>query len=117
VRAVARVAAYGLAVGLSIGSGAAQTGGTPVETPPVLLSPEKQAIVKEHVAQAQLPPVDISGPVTVGMEVPAAVVLFALPQDTVTEVPTVTRYKFFATGNTIAVVEPESRKVIQIIRN
>ena len=117
MRAVARVAAYGLAVGLSIGSGGAQTGGTPVETPPVPLSPEKQAIVKEHVGQAQLPPADISGPVTIGMEVPAGVELFALPQDTVTEVPTVTNYKFFAIGNTIVVVEPASRKVIQIIRN
>jgi Protein of unknown function (DUF1236) len=117
VRAVARLAALSLTVGLSIGPGTAQTGGTPVETPPVPLSPEKQAIIKEHVGRAQLPPAEIDGPVSVGMDVPAAVALFALPQDTVTEVPTVTNYKFFAIGNTIAVVEPESRKVIQIIKN
>ncbi len=40
-----------------------------------------------------------------------------LPQDSVTEVPATTSYKFLLTGKTIAVIAPESRKVIQIIPN
>ena len=35
----------------------------------------------------------------------------------VTEVPSVTRYKFFRVGNTIAVVDPNNRKIIQVIKN
>jgi hypothetical protein len=43
--------------------------------------------------------------------------LWSLPQDSVSEVPATTSYKFLLTGQTIAVVDPESRKVIQIIPN
>jgi hypothetical protein len=35
----------------------------------------------------------------------------------VSEIPATTSYKFLLTGKTIAVVDPESRKVIQIIPN
>ncbi len=94
----------------------AQTTGTPVETAPVPLPAEKQAIVKEHVKRNDMPVANIGAPVTVGMTLPETVELFALPQDTVTEVPKVTSYKFLITADTIAVVDPESRKVIQIIQ-
>ena len=46
-----------------------------------------------------------------------AVEPWSLPQDMVTEVPSVTRYKFFRAGNTIAVVDPNNRKIIQVIKN
>lgn len=98
-------------------SAAAQTGGTPVETPPVPLTPEKQAIIKQHVQREKPPEAQISGSVTVGTVVPENVELWSLPQDSVSEVPATTSYKFLLTGKTIAVVEPESRKVIQIIPN
>jgi hypothetical protein len=98
-------------------SAAAQTGGTPVETPPVPLSAEKQATVKQHVQRGHPPEAQTGGPVTVGMTIPESVELWSLPQDSVTEVPATTSYKFLLTGKTIAVVDPESRKVIQIIPN
>ena len=41
--------------------------------------------------------------------------LWALPEDSVTEVPTVTSYKLLYVGGTIAVVDPDSRRVIQVI--
>jgi hypothetical protein len=98
-------------------SAAAQTGGAPVETPPVSLSPEKQATIKQHVQRQKPPEAQPGGPVTVGTVVPESMELWGLPQDSVTEVPATTSYKFLLTGKTIAVVDPESRKVIQIIPN
>jgi hypothetical protein len=98
-------------------SAAAQTGGAPVETPPVSLSPEKQATIKQHVQRAKPPEAQTGGPVTVGTVVPESVELWGLPQDSVNEVSATTSYKFLLTGKTIAVVDPESRKVIQIIPN
>jgi len=68
-------------------SAAAQTGGTPVETPPVPLSPEKQALVMQHVRLEKPPEAQIGGPVTVGMAVPESIELWSLPQDSVSEVP------------------------------
>jgi hypothetical protein len=56
-------------------SAAAQTGGAPVETPPVPLSPEKQATIKQHVQREKPPEVQTGGPVTV---VPESMELWAL---------------------------------------
>ena len=106
-----------LAFMLVASTAAAQTGGTPVETPPVPLSPEKQAVVKQHVEREKPPEAQTGGSVTVGMTVPEDVELWSLPQDSVTEVPATTRYQFLRIGEAIAVVDPESRKVIQIIPN
>ena len=94
----------------------AQTTGTPIETPPVPLPPEKQALVKEHVKRSNVPATNLGTPVSVGTTLPETVALFALPQDAVTEVPQVTSYKFLVTGDTIAVIDPGSRKVIQLIQ-
>jgi hypothetical protein len=98
-------------------SAAAQTGGTPVETSPVPLSPEKQTAVRQHVQREKPPEAWTDGPVTVGMTVPDSLELWSLPQDSVTEVPATTSYRFLLTSKSIAVVDPDSRKVIQIIPN
>jgi Protein of unknown function (DUF1236) len=105
------------AIGWSIGQATAQpTLGTPVETEPVQLPPDKQALIRDHVRRSNLPADELGAPVAVGMTVPPSVELLALPQDSATEVPTVTSYRFLIAGDVIAVVEPETRKVIQLIR-
>lgn len=50
-----------------------------------------------------------------GEVVPESTELWGLPQDMATEVPAVTNYRFLLTGNAIAVVDPETRKVVQLI--
>ena len=90
-----------------------------VANPP--LSAEKQLEIKTSIARysrALKPGQDlprISDKLAVGATVPAAVQLITLPQDTVTEVPTTTSYRFVLMSNSIAVVEPETRKVLQVI--
>jgi hypothetical protein len=106
-----------LAAALITSPAEAQTRPRTVEPSSMPLSVEKQAIVKEHVRRTKVPEAQAGGPVTVGMTVPEEVELWGLPQDSVTEVPTVTSYKFFHAGKIIAVVEPESRRVIQVIPN
>jgi hypothetical protein len=85
------------------------------------LSPEKQARIKEFVRQqdrmkeaGQLPKSEQS--FTVGAVVPSSIELVALPEDASTEVPQVTSYRFFLAANGIVMVDPESRKVIQVIQ-
>ena len=101
----------------TIGPALAQTGATDTETQtPVLLSPEKQALVREQIKRSDLPAANLSEPARIGMIVPPEMNLLVLPQDAGRDVPTVTSYKFFLSGDVIAVVEPESRKVIQLIQ-
>jgi hypothetical protein len=96
---------------------AAQSGGTPGETPSVPRSPEKQAVVKQHMKRERPPEAQSGGPITVEMTIPESVEPRSLPQDNITEVPATIYYHFLRAGGVIAVVEPESRRVIQIITN
>ena len=81
----------------------------------VVLPPEKQALVREHVKRSDFPAAQLSQPVSVGMVVPPEVDLIVLPQDVGTVVPTTTSYQFLVASDLIAVVEPETRKVIQLV--
>ena len=102
---------------LAAGPSAGQTGAGsgPTAEPLVALPPEKQALIRDHVRRSNLPAADLSEPARVDMIVPPDVDLLVLPQDAGTEVPTTTSYKFLIAGDVIAIVEPESRKVIQLI--
>jgi hypothetical protein len=86
-----------------------------VEPSAVPLAPEKQETVRDHVRRAKVPEGPPGAPPSIGMTVPDEVDLWGLPEDSVTEVPTVTTYKFFHTGTVIAVVDPESRTIVQLI--
>jgi Protein of unknown function (DUF1236) len=80
------------------------------------LPPEKQSLIREQAKRSDLPVAKLDEPVRIGMVVPQETELLVLPQDAGTEVPTTTTYKYLLSGDLIAVVEPESRKVIQLIK-
>jgi hypothetical protein len=86
-----------------------------VEPSAIPLAPEKQETVRDHIRQAKVPEAALGSPANVGMTVPDDVDLWRLPEDSVTEVPKVTSYKFFHTGTVIAVVDPASRTIVQLI--
>jgi Protein of unknown function (DUF1236) len=86
-------------------------------------SAEKQAQVRAFVRDydrivkdgPKLPKVDQA--LAVGELVPEDVALAALPQDSVTEVPQVTSDRFVLAANgAIAVVDPATRRVVQLIQ-
>jgi hypothetical protein len=81
----------------------------------VALPPEKQNLIHEHTKRYDLPTAALSEPVRIGMIIPPEVSLLARPQDMISEVPTTTRYRYLITRDVIAVVEPESREIIQLI--
>ena len=106
------------------GAGFAQSPGGPatvIETAKPPLSPEKQLEVKTSIARygralkpgQELP--KLNEKLAVGATVPMTVELITLPQDTVTEVATTTTYRFVLMREGIAVVDPETRKVVQVI--
>jgi hypothetical protein len=94
------------------------TGGTPaVATDPIPPNPETQKIILDQVKRSPgLPQSDLSEPARIGMTIPPEVELLKLPQDMTTEVATVTSYNYIIAKDVIAVVDPESRKIIQLIK-
>jgi hypothetical protein len=92
--------------------------GTSVETgEPRPLTPDKQKMILDQVKRStDLPQASLSGPIRIGMTIPPEVELLGLPQDAATIVPTVTTYNYLIVGDQIAIIEPETRKVIQLIK-
>ena len=94
------------------------TQGSPVVTgEPRPLPPEKQKMILEQVRRSpDLPQASLSEPVRVGMIIPDEVEVLELPQDAATTVPTITTYRYIIVGDQIAIIEPGSRTVIQVIK-
>ena len=125
-RHVIAIAVGSTAVALTSNSSLAQRTPRPRTVDPTqskLLDAEKQAQVKAFVRDydrivkdgPKLPRVDQA--LAVGELVPEDVALAALPQDSVTEVPQVTSYRFVLAANgAIAVVDPATRRVVQLIQ-
>lgn len=89
--------------------------GTPVEAgKPALLDAGTQARIRDYVGK-QATVAAQTADVAVGGAVPDTVTLYALPEDSGSEVPTVTSYRFAAVGNRIIVVDPATRTVVQLI--
>lgn len=116
-RTTALIAALAvLAATPTFGQSAAPTPGAVVESRyPVVLPPEKHALIREHAKRSNLPVAQLSEPARIDMIIPEEVQLIALPQDMTTETPTTTSYRYVITSDVIAVVEPQSRKVIQLV--
>lgn len=90
--------------------------GTAVEAgKPSLLDAGTQARIRDYVARQTGAAAAQTDAVAVGAVVPDTVTLYALPEDSGSEVPTVTSYRFAAAGGRIIVVDPRTRTVVQLI--
>ncbi|MBO0733676.1 MAG: DUF1236 domain-containing protein [Methylocapsa sp.] len=56
------------------------------------------------------------GRVYIGERVPEDIELSPIPQDVVGEIPDISPYQYFATGNEVVLVAPDSREVVDIVR-
>jgi Protein of unknown function (DUF1236) len=78
----------------------------------VTIAPEHRTVIKRYVTEKKVRPVTVRERVTVGATLPADVQLETIPADWG---PAVSRYRYVYTGNDVVLVEPSSRRVVQII--
>ncbi|MGH6770061.1 MAG: DUF1236 domain-containing protein [Xanthobacteraceae bacterium] len=79
------------------------------------LSPDQRTTIYGTITREPVrvpPPADFN--FRVGVAVPAEVELYAVPE--AVEVPTIRRYRYTVWNNQVVLVDPGSRKVVQIIR-
>ena len=76
------------------------------------IAPEQRARIKQYVVKEQVRPSQLSERVTVGAAIPESVELRAVPSDWG---PSAANYRYVYYDNQIVLVEPSSRKVVQII--
>ena len=78
----------------------------------VTITPEQRTRIKEYVVQQRVRPARIEERLVVGTTLPADVEMSAVPSDWG---PSVSRYRYVYWNDRVVLVEPSSRKVIQII--
>jgi hypothetical protein len=85
---------------------------TGAATTSVTIAPEQRTRIKTYITEHKIAPVVVKERITVGTVLPDDVDLLAVPQDWG---PSLHTYKYVYSGNDVVLVEPKSRRVVQII--
>ena len=78
----------------------------------VVIAPEQRKVIKEYVVKEHVRPHKLQSRVTVGATLPADVELAPVPE---TWGPSFHSYRYLYTGEDVVLVDPTSRRVIQVI--
>lgn len=105
------LAAAGL---LASGSAFAQMS-TETTTTTWTVKPEERTVIKDYVVKEKVRPEAIKEEVTIGAPVPADVELQPVPEEIYARVPEARRYQYFDWNGRVVFVDPDSRKVVQIV--
>ena len=105
------LAAAGL---LASGSAFAQMS-TETTTTTWTVKPEERTVIKDYVVKEKVRPERIKEEVTIGAPIPTDVVLQPVPEAIYARVPEARSYEYFDWDGRVVFVDPDSRKVIQIV--
>ena len=82
------------------------------QTTTIEIAPDQRTKIKEYVVKQKVRPVTVTERITVGATLPGTVQLSPVPADWG---PTVTKYRYVYHDNRVVLVEPDTRRVVQII--
>lgn len=89
-----------------------QTAPAPAASATVTIAPEQRTRIKQYVVQQRVKPVTVRERLSVGATLPTEVELVAVPSDWG---PDLARYRYIYSDERVMLVEPSSRRVIQVI--
>lgn len=78
----------------------------------VTISPEQRTRIKQYVVEKKVKPITVKERVAVGATLPADVELVAVPSEWG---PDMARYRYVYSNDHVMLVEPGSRRVVQVI--
>lgn len=108
---VAAIAAAALSTA-AFAQGTTVTTTTGAASAQITIAPEQRTKIKSYVTSQNVKPVTVKEKVVVGATLPADVTLATVPADWG---PEVTKYRYVYVDNRVALVEPDTRKVVTII--
>ena len=79
------------------------------------VKPEERTVIHDYVVKEKIRPAPVREEVTIGAPVPTGVELNPVPEEIYTSVPETRRYEYFDWDGRMVFVDPDSRKVIQIV--
>lgn len=77
--------------------------------------PEERTVIHDYIERARVRPEAVKEEVTVGAPVPTDVELQPVPQEIYARVPESQRYQYFDWNGRMVFVDPDSRRVVQIV--
>ena len=95
-----------------LGAALAAVLATPLVAQTVVIAPEQRTAIKEYVVKEKIRPHKLQSRVTVGATLPADIELAPVPE---TWGPTFRSYRYIYTGDDVVLVDPGTRRVIQVI--
>lgn len=77
--------------------------------------PEERTVIHDYVVKEKVTPEAVREEVTIGAPVPADVELQPVPEEIYAKVPEAQRYEYFDWDGRMVFVDPDSRRVVQIV--
>ncbi|HEY1613661.1 MAG TPA: DUF1236 domain-containing protein [Rhizomicrobium sp.] len=79
------------------------------------IQPEQRTVIHDYVVKEKMRPVQVQEDLSNGTAVPTEVELQPVPEAIYEKVPAAKRYEYFDWNGRIVFVDPDSRKVVQIV--
>jgi hypothetical protein len=79
------------------------------------VKPEERTVIHDYVEKERVRPERVKEQIDVGMPVPTDVELQPVPEEIYEKVPEVRNYQYFDWNGRVVFVDPDSRKVVQIV--
>ena len=77
--------------------------------------PEERTVIHDYVVKEKVRPEAVKEEVTLGAPIPTDVELQPVPEEIYARVPEARRYEYFDWNGRVVFVDPDSRKVVQIV--
>ena len=77
--------------------------------------PEERTVIHDYVVKEKVRPERIKEQIAIGVAVPEDVEMQPVPEAIYTKVPEARRYQYFDWNGRVVFVDPDSRKVVQIV--
>ncbi len=81
----------------------------------VIIEPQQRTVIRNYVVKERVRPIELRERVIVGATIPAEIELTPVPETIYAEVPSLRPYRYFVWDGRFVLVEPSSRRVIQIV--
>jgi hypothetical protein len=104
-----------LSIASTIGFGLFAGGYALAQDATLIIQPEQRTVVHEYIVKEHVKPMVLKEQVEIGTAIPQDVELAPMPEAIYTKIPASKRYEYFDWNGRAVFVDPDSRKVVQIV--
>jgi hypothetical protein len=104
-----------LSIASTVGIGLFAGGYALAQDATFVIQPEQRTVVHEYIVKEHAKPMVLKEQIEVGTAIPQDVELAPMPEAIYTKIPASKRYEYFDWNGRAVFVDPDSRKVVQIV--